>query len=506
MTPQSQIPSGDEQWDSDAITIPIALATLSQPAASLVVLSQDPMLLEAIATAAAGVATVTVWPSAVHIVEQLAAIRAEVLMIDPAYASPGLPTLLDSLHRQFPALQLMLVGPGNVQHQLQTQLTDGTVFRFIHKPASAQRLKLLVNAALRERQKYSQAALASAPAGKAKLPTPRRAFTQDGARSPITANKWLGAALAAVVLLAIAGTLIWHSSASIRAVAPPPIAAKPAAPPAPMTAVPSEEPPPATIDGAAAVPIEKSTPAAQKESPKLAGAERRAPSEARARQIDELVQLAQSRIASGALIEPSEDSARTYLNSAAQLAPRDQRVRALSLALGEAMLAEFRKEMAAGDLSAAERWLKASAGYPIAGMTPTQMSAQLDAAKGVQRTHTAAVSSEGESIPAVREASSVAAAASGDQIIPEGDLRRLRFTAPNYPEEALERRQSGSVDMDFTLTPQGTVSDIKVTQSSPSGVFDRAAITALSRNRYQPVERNGVPVPQRVHVRMRFAL
>ena len=529
MKSQSQIPSDDDQWDSDAVTIPVAPATLPQPAmlphqpatllqpaASLVVLSQDPMLLEAITTAAAGVATVTVWPSADRIMEQLAETRAELLMIDPAYAPPALAALLDSLHRQFPPLQLLLVGRGNEQHQLQTQLTDGTVFRFIHKPASAQRLRLFVNAALREHQKYRQEPLTHAPAGRAKVPTPRQTLTEGGTRSPITSNRWLSAALAGVVLLAIAGTLIWHSSRSFRPVAPVPIAATPVAPPAPITPVPSEEPAPV------AAPQEKEDrPSAQSEAPKLVGAEQagRTTSDARARQIDELVRLAQTRIASGALIEPSNDSARAYVSSATKLAPEDQRVRAISLALGEAMVAEFQKGMAAGNLSAAEQWLKASGAYPIARMTLTQMSAQLDAAKAAQRTHTVAANavtkaaSESESALGVQEAipttplkSSVAAADTSDQIIPEGNLRRLRFTAPKYPEDALDNRQTGTVDMDFTLTPQGTVTDIKVTQSSSSSVLDRAAMTALSHNRYEPVERNGVPVSQRVHVRVRFAL
>ena len=38
----------------------------------------------------------------------------------------------------------------------------------------------------------------------------------------------------------------------------------------------------------------------------------------------------------------------------------------------------------------------------------------------------------------------------------------------------------------------------------PAGTFDRAAITALKRWRYEPVMRDGEAVPQRAHMRMRF--
>jgi outer membrane biosynthesis protein TonB len=41
---------------------------------------------------------------------------------------------------------------------------------------------------------------------------------------------------------------------------------------------------------------------------------------------------------------------------------------------------------------------------------------------------------------------------------------------------------------------------------APAGVFDQAAMTALSQWRYQPVLRDGKPTPQRARIRIRFAL
>jgi TonB family protein len=88
----------------------------------------------------------------------------------------------------------------------------------------------------------------------------------------------------------------------------------------------------------------------------------------------------------------------------------------------------------------------------------------------------------------------------------EGFLHRIQFNPPKYPPDAVMHHQTGAVELDFTVLPTGAVAEIKVTKSDPIGVFEQAATAALSRNRYEPVERNGVPVAQRAHIRMRFAM
>jgi periplasmic protein TonB len=60
------------------------------------------------------------------------------------------------------------------------------------------------------------------------------------------------------------------------------------------------------------------------------------------------------------------------------------------------------------------------------------------------------------------------------------------------------------VELEFTVTPAGDVSDIKIQAAEPRGVFERAAISALSQSRYRPVERDGVAIAQRARVRLRF--
>lgn len=63
--------------------------------------------------------------------------------------------------------------------------------------------------------------------------------------------------------------------------------------------------------------------------------------------------------------------------------------------------------------------------------------------------------------------------------------RLLRDTPPHYPQAALNRRLEGRVEVAFTIQPDGSVGDAKVVSANPEGVFDRAALTAASRWRFE---------------------
>ncbi|GIX21658.1 MAG: hypothetical protein KatS3mg121_0441 [Gammaproteobacteria bacterium] len=76
----------------------------------------------------------------------------------------------------------------------------------------------------------------------------------------------------------------------------------------------------------------------------------------------------------------------------------------------------------------------------------------------------------------------------------EGGLLPLIKVQPVYPREALRKGITGYVVLEYTVTAAGTVSDIRVVESSPRGQFERASIAALERFRYKPRVVNGVPV------------
>lgn len=57
--------------------------------------------------------------------------------------------------------------------------------------------------------------------------------------------------------------------------------------------------------------------------------------------------------------------------------------------------------------------------------------------------------------------------------------------APRYPTQAQRRRLEGLVEVEFTVAGNGSVSDVRVLRSEPPGVFDREAIGAMQRWRFE---------------------
>lgn len=72
-------------------------------------------------------------------------------------------------------------------------------------------------------------------------------------------------------------------------------------------------------------------------------------------------------------------------------------------------------------------------------------------------------------------------------------LRPISMPAPKYPMEALRAGTSGSVLVEYTVGTDGTVTAARVVRST-SRVFDREAINAVRRWRFQPI---GAPVTTR---------
>jgi periplasmic protein TonB len=87
------------------------------------------------------------------------------------------------------------------------------------------------------------------------------------------------------------------------------------------------------------------------------------------------------------------------------------------------------------------------------------------------------------------------------------DVVPLVRVDPDYPPRAKARGIEGYVDVQFTITPVGTVEDPVVIGANPSVVFDQAALRAIRKWKYQPKIQNGVPVARPGQkVRIRFEL
>jgi TonB family protein len=133
-----------------------------------------------------------------------------VAVIDCAALANPIGELIDRLHAQFPELVLIVAGGSDEQGLLSTQITDGSVHRFLHRPFSQQRIRLFVEAAWRRH----------AQGGALPEATPRARPPRRSRAAP-----WL--LLAALALAAPVAWRAWHAPPEAPAAAPAPPAALP---------------------------------------------------------------------------------------------------------------------------------------------------------------------------------------------------------------------------------------------------------------------------------------
>jgi protein TonB len=81
----------------------------------------------------------------------------------------------------------------------------------------------------------------------------------------------------------------------------------------------------------------------------------------------------------------------------------------------------------------------------------------------------------------------------GGMNIAEGDYLPIVRVAPVYPARALSRGLEGYVDMSFTVTTAGTVTN-PIVSFSTSSLFERAATRAVLKFKYKPRVVDGIPV------------
>jgi protein TonB len=101
----------------------------------------------------------------------------------------------------------------------------------------------------------------------------------------------------------------------------------------------------------------------------------------------------------------------------------------------------------------------------------------------------------------LEKATSLGAGGSDRDVVP------LVRVDPDYPARARQRGIEGYVDLEFTIGPAGTVEDLRVIGANPPSVFDRSALRAVRRWRYNPKMENGAAVSRPgIKVRLRFEL
>jgi len=341
-------------------------AGLVAGAVTIVAIADDPELLDAIARAGSGHDVVITSPTADRFVDQLVANGAAIAIIDAGCAPQPLAGFIERIHAQFPQLLLILAGTATLQAAFASRLVDGTLFRFAHKPASAQRMQLFIDAARRHLE-----------SGEAGEPAASGAAPADSARAPHRLRIAATGALVPVALLGLgwwqlhAGTVGPGAAIPVAALTAPALTAPALTAPALPTRPPPVAPP---VLGPGADPL--ASDAATRTAAMIAPLDALPPVRAELA-AGPFLELARARLQSHELLEPAGDSALFYVQTAQALSPQDTEVGATALALGEALIAQTRQALNTGDLAAARRWLKACTDYRVSEKSVAELSARL---------------------------------------------------------------------------------------------------------------------------------
>jgi TonB family protein len=206
----------------------------------------------------------------------------------------------------------------------------------------------------------------------------------------------------------------------------------------------------------------------------VAGARRKAAQAESERNL----QLARDRLRDGRLTDPAQDSAAFYLTQLQSSDPNNAGLSDLSHQLAAKLLERARAALGAAtsadaDLAQAQHW----------GADPKDVLA-------VQQLQDKAK----------------AASAALDPATLAANLKRVRYTQPDYPQSALLQHISGAVTLEYTVDTRGAPRDIRVIEATPPGMFDQAAINSVKHWRYAPVIVNGAAVEVPIRTRVRFEL
>jgi len=192
-----------------------------------------------------------------------------------------------------------------------------------------------------------------------------------------------------------------------------------------------------------------------------------------------LLDLARARLTEGSVVEPENDNALYYLDRLRSADPQSSAIAPLAKAIQTQILAETRKALDASQFAQAEGLLSLASGLGA--------STEMDAL--AERLRTAKLF-----------------ASNAPQEVSETSLTRTRKLSIDYPDSAFTKKIEGTVEIAYTVTPKGAVTDIRIVQSNPPGIFDKAAIKAVSRLRYEPVVEGGKAVAVSTKILLNFRL
>jgi TonB family protein len=196
--------------------------------------------------------------------------------------------------------------------------------------------------------------------------------------------------------------------------------------------------------------------------------------------IDHITGLFNDRLQQSKLLDPANDSAKFYVAQLVKADPNSPSTQIARLALGQRLIAEAQSAVRHQDFGGARRWIGEARDVGVDAASIANVEADLAAAQNPATAPKAA-----------RE---------------KPTLYQTRMVEAEYPAAAQSMRLKGSVNLQFTVRPDGTTSEIAVMSATPTGMFEQAAIDAVSKWKYRPpVLKDGTPTQVRAEVRLNFA-
>jgi TonB family protein len=527
----------------------------------VVVLTTDSGVLATLREAAGPEHAIWHAPSADTAVDLLVGGRCCILIADLGALRGDAANLLDQLHSQFPELVLLATGRRDEEHSVATLVSDGRIYRFLHKPVSPARAQLFLGAATR---RYSEL-LQREPVG---LTT-----SKTVAARPNTTLIVVGIV---TLLIAAAGVALWQFRRSEPEPAPPPLPGGALTPQeqiadnlargqmaivtdrltdprgsnaveyfrAVLTLQPDNADAHAGLLRVGAALEARVVQALQEHDPArgasaLMTLQRAVPDYPRLDELrTELLALSRSTRTPISVAPPPAPVSRPQttapVRAREQTLPADTAPEPAATALqaagpSAAELDALAKLRGRGALleppgnNAYDQVLALREKYPDS--TELHAEQQQLAFTFLERTRTALAAGDVDTaqtflsrvdtlVPnmAATKALQVQLATAQQQrtfstnIVQAATLKRVREVPPVYPREARRLGVKGWVDVEFTIGLDGTTQDVVVRSSQPQRTFDQAAVDAVKRWRFAPVMRDGAAVAQRAAMRIRFEL
>lgn len=113
---------------------------------------------------------------------------------------------------------------------------------------------------------------------------------------------------------------------------------------------------------------------------------------------------------------------------------------------------------------------------------------QQDAARAAEAERTAAAQREAAAAAQREAAARTAAAPAAAKSAASTSLKVVSSPSPRYPPEALRAGTAGEVLVEITVGTDGSVTNARVVRATPPRVFDREALNAVRRWKFEPID------------------